>query len=153
MNAALSRAIEGKIRARMQIAANKAEQLMNTILCQSVNGFAVILNEKYGKGSFVLTLKDSYYNMKEKIEPDHLYLIDLARSAMEEAGVKPEVVPIRGGTDGARLSYMGVPCPNLCAGGHNAHGKYEFVCIQSMENIVQLLIKIAEKFKDVKKNA
>ena len=105
------------------------------------------LNEKYGEGSFVLTLKDSYYNMKEKIEPDHLYLIDLARSAMEEAGVKPEVVPIRGGTDGARLSYMGLPCPNLCTGGENFHGKYEFISIQSMEKVTDILIQIVKGFE------
>ena len=111
------------------------------------------LNEKYGAGTVEVEINDMYYNMAEKIRP-HMYLMDIAATAFKELGVDAPVVrPVRGGTDGSRLSYMGVPCPNLCAGGHNAHGKYEFVCIQSMENIVQLLIKIAEKFKDVKKNA
>ena len=111
------------------------------------------LNEKYGEGTVTVEISDMYYNMAEKIKP-HMYLMDVAAEAFKELGVDAPVVrPVRGGTDGSRLSYMGVPCPNLCAGGHNAHGKYEFICIQSMENIVQLLIKIAEKFKDVKKNA
>ena len=78
--------------------------------------------------------------------------MDVAAEAFKELGVEqPSIRPIRGGTDGSRLSYMNLPCPNLCTGGHNAHGKYEFVCIQTMEKTVELLIKIAEKFKDVKK--
>ncbi len=104
------------------------------------------MNRKYGEGTVELVLKDSYYNMKEKIKP-HMYLIDIAREAMEEAGVVPLNIPIRGGTDGARLSYMGLPCPNLCTGGHNFHGKYEFICIQSMEKIVEILLGIVEKFE------
>ena len=96
---------------------------------------AAYLNQRYGEGSFVLQLKDSYYNMKEKIEP-HMYLIDIAKEAMEDLGIQPLVTPIRGGTDGARLSYMGLPCPNLCTGGYNFHGKYEFIPIQSMEQVV-----------------
>ena len=108
---------------------------------------AAFLNAEYGEGTVEVELTDSYYNMKEKIEPDHLYLIDLARSAMEEAGVKPEVVPIRGGTDGARLSYMGLPCPNLCTGGENFHGKYEFISIQSMEKVTDILIRIVKGFE------
>lgn len=112
-----------------------------------INRVAAYLNERYGGGSIVLNLTDSYYNMKEKIEP-HMYLIDIAKSAMEELGVEPIVVPIRGGTDGARLSYMGLPCPNLCTGGYNFHGKYEFISVQSMEKVVELLIKIAVKFTE-----
>ena len=73
-------------------------------------------------------------------------LIDRAREAMEELDITPIVTPIRGGTDGARLSFMGIPCPNLCTGGHNFHGKYEFICVQSMERIVELLIRIVKKF-------
>ena len=73
-------------------------------------------------------------------------LIDRAREAMEELDIAPIVTPIRGGTDGARLSFMGIPCPNLCTGGHNFHGKYEFICVQSMERIVELLIRIVKKF-------
>lgn len=107
---------------------------------------ADFLNMKYGIGTVEVDLKDSYYNMKEKIEP-HMYLIDLAQEAMRELDIQPKVCPIRGGTDGARLSYMGLPCPNLCAGGHNFHGKYEYVCIQSMEKIVQLLVSIVSKFE------
>ncbi len=103
------------------------------------------MNQKYGEGTVDLVLRDSYFNMKEKILP-HMYLIDLAKESMEECGVTPIVSPVRGGTDGARLSYMGLPCPNLCTGGHNFHGRYEFVCIQSMEKIVEILLRIAEKF-------
>jgi len=92
-------------------------------------------------------VKDSYYNMKEKIEP-HMDLIDKARASMEKLGIRPIVVPIRGGTDGARLSYMGLPCPNLCTGGHNFHGKYEFIPVQSMEKITELLIEISRSFAE-----
>lgn len=105
------------------------------------------LNDIYGEGTFRVEMKDSYYNMKEKIEP-HMHLIENAKKAMEAVDVVPNVVPIRGGTDGARLSFMGIPCPNLCAGGHNFHGKYEYVCIQSMEKIVDILIKIVEIYAE-----
>ena len=100
------------------------------------------LNEKYGEGTVEIELKDSYYNMKEIIE-DHMELIDHAMEAMREAGVEPVVVPIRGGTDGARLSYMGLPCPNLCTGGHNFHGRFEYICIESMEAVVRILLNLA----------
>ncbi len=109
------------------------------------------LNKKYGEGTVIVETADNYYNMEEKIRP-HMYLMDVAAEAFKELGVDAPVIrPIRGGTDGSRLSYMGLPCPNLCTGGHNAHGKYEFVCVQSMEKSVELLVKIAQKFKDVKK--
>jgi tripeptide aminopeptidase len=101
------------------------------------------LNEKYGQGAVELKLEDSYFNMKEKILP-HMHIIENAIKAMENIGIEPKVVPIRGGTDGARLSYMGLPCPNLCTGGHNFHGKYEYIPIQSMEKVVELLIEIAK---------
>ena len=101
------------------------------------------LNDKYGDESFVIEIKDQYYNMKEKIEP-YMFLIDNAKKAMLDNGVEPKVQPIRGGTDGARLSFMGVPCPNLCAGGHNFHGKYEYCCVQSMEKIVDILISLVQ---------
>lgn len=103
------------------------------------------LNDKYGEGTIKVVIKDSYYNMKEMIEP-HIHLIENAKKAMEEIGITPLVVPIRGGTDGARLSYMGLPCPNLCTGGHNFHGRYEYVSIQSMEKVVDLLLKIIELY-------
>jgi tripeptide aminopeptidase len=100
------------------------------------------LNDKYGQGTVDLTLEDSYYNMKEKILP-HMHIVENAIKAMENIGIEPKVVPIRGGTDGARLSYMGLSCPNLCTGGHNFHGKYEYIPVQSMEKVVDLLIEIA----------
>ncbi|MBO5111816.1 MAG: peptidase T [Lachnospiraceae bacterium] len=102
------------------------------------------LNEKYGKDTVQIDMKDSYYNMREIIE-QHMQLIENAKAAMEETGVNPIVVPIRGGTDGARLSYMGLPCPNLCTGGHNFHGRFEYICADSMEKIVEMLLKIAMK--------
>ena len=110
-----------------------------------IQAAADFMNKKYGENTIVLDLKDSYYNMKEKIQP-HMELIDLAKETMEELGITPKVTPIRGGTDGARLSYMGLPCPNLCTGGHNFHGKYEFICVESMEKITELLIRLAQKF-------
>ena len=109
------------------------------------------LNAKYGEGTVEVVITDTYYNMAEKIRP-HMYLMDIAAEAFKELGVESPIVrPVRGGTDGSRLSYMGLPCPNLCTGGHNYHGKYEFICVQSMEKTVELLIAIAKKFKDVKK--
>lgn len=107
-------------------------------------GVGRYLNEKYGEGTVVIELKDSYYNMREVIE-QHMELIENAVAAMEELEIKPVVTPIRGGTDGARLSFMGLPCPNLCTGGHNFHGRFEYVCADSMEKIVELLVKIAGK--------
>lgn len=102
------------------------------------------MNLKYGEGTVTVDIKDSYYNMKEKVEP-HMHLIEDAKEAMLELGVEPTVVPIRGGTDGARLSYMGLPCPNLCTGGENFHGKYEYITVQGMETVVNLLISLAKK--------
>ncbi|MGN0305392.1 MAG: peptidase T [Lachnospiraceae bacterium] len=102
-----------------------------------------LLNKKYGKNTIFLEIKDSYYNMAEKIVPDNLFLVERAQKAMEELGIIPKIQPIRGGTDGARLSFMGLPCPNLCTGGHNFHGRYEYCCIESMEMVVELLKKLA----------
>lgn len=107
---------------------------------------AAYMNQKYGDGTIELTLKDSYYNMKEKLA-DHMYLIDIAKDAMKELGIEPIVVPIRGGTDGARLSYMGLPCPNLCTGGHNFHGKFEYITVQALERTTELLFTIVKKFE------
>ena len=106
---------------------------------------AEYLNFKYGAGTVETKVEDSYYNMKEVIEP-HMYLIDNAKKCMEELGITPVVSPIRGGTDGARISFMGLPCPNLCTGGENFHGRYEFACVQSIEKIVELLVRIAESY-------
>ena len=101
------------------------------------------LNFKYGEGTVVLEQKDQYYNMREKIEPV-MQIIELAKGAMEQVGVKPLVTPIRGGTDGARLSYMGLPTPNIFTGGQNFHGKFEFVSINSMKKAAEVIVKIAE---------
>lgn len=101
------------------------------------------INEKYGAGTVEIELRDQYYNMKEKIDPQ-MHVIDLVLKAMQEVGVAPRVEPIRGGTDGAQLSFRGLPCPNIFAGGVNFHGPYEFVSIQSMEKAMQVIIKICE---------
>lgn len=103
------------------------------------------MNQKYGQGTIELLMKDSYYNMKEKLK-DHMYLIDIARSAMEELEIEPVITPIRGGTDGAALSYRGLPCPNLCTGGHNFHGKFEYISVQALEKVTELLCTIVKKF-------
>ena len=103
------------------------------------------LNEKYGAGTVVMELKDQYYNMKEMVEP-HIHLIDYAKEAAKEVGINPNVVPIRGGTDGARLSFMGLPCPNLGTGGFAFHGPYEHVSAEGMELCVEMMLKIVEKY-------
>ena len=102
---------------------------------------AAFLNNKYGWGTVELKLRDSYFNMRSQIEPC-MYIVDRAKKAMEDLGITPKIVPIRGGTDGARLSFEGLPCPNLCTGGHNFHGRYEFIAIEDMEAITALLVKI-----------
>ena len=107
---------------------------------------AAFLNEKYGAGTVDCVVQDSYYNMKEKVEP-HMFLIDNATKAMEEMGITPVITPIRGGTDGARLSFMGLPCPNLCTGGENYHGKYEYVPVQDMERIVEFLLQLIKVYQ------
>lgn len=103
------------------------------------------LNEKYGKNTVVLKMKDQYYNMKEKIEPV-MYIVETARKAMEKVGVTPDITPVRGGTDGARLSYMGLPTPNIFTGGHNYHGKYEYIPTFAMEKAVEVILKIIELY-------
>lgn len=104
---------------------------------------AEYLNEKYGEGTVVAKVTDSYANMREMIEP-HMHLIDNASRAMKELGVEPIISPIRGGTDGASLSFRGLPCPNLCTGGGNYHGRYEYACVQSMVKVTEILVRIAE---------
>jgi tripeptide aminopeptidase len=103
------------------------------------------LNQKYGEDMVTVHMRDSYYNMAEQIKP-HWHLIETAYEAIEEMGGKPISKPVRGGTDGSRLSFMGLPCPNLGTGSHNHHGKLEYACVQAMDQIVDLLIKIAEKY-------
>lgn len=99
------------------------------------------MNERYGEGTVVAEVKDQYYNMKEKIDPE-MHVIDLVLKAMQESGVAPKVKPIRGGTDGAQLSFKGLPCPNIFAGGVNFHGPYEFVSIRSMEKAKEVIVNI-----------
>lgn len=101
------------------------------------------INKKYGENTVVVSMKDSYYNMREIIE-QHFHLIENAKKAMEKLEVEPKIIPIRGGTDGARLSFMGLPCPNLCTGGHNFHGRFEYISADSMEKIVQILVELIQ---------
>lgn len=102
-----------------------------------------LLNKKYGAGTVCPEIADTYYNMSEILK-DHMDLIDNACAAMRAVGVEPEISPVRGGTDGCRLSYEGLPCPNLCTGGHNYHGKYEYIVVESMNKIVEMLIRLSE---------
>lgn len=103
------------------------------------------MNTRYPEGTVTLEMKDQYYNMRKQVEPV-FHIVETARKAMEELGIEPHVVPIRGGTDGARLSYMGLPCPNIFAGGHNFHGKFEYVSVESMERAAQVILKIIELY-------
>ena len=109
---------------------------------QLFSAIGAFLNEKHGQGTFDIAVIDRYANMKEKILP-HMEIIHRAKAAMQEAGVEPVIMPIRGGTDGATLSFMGLPCPNLCTGGHNCHGRFEYIPVQSMEKVVQILLNLA----------
>ncbi len=102
-----------------------------------------LINLRYGVGTVTLKMNDQYYNMKQKVEPVK-FIVDIAEQAMVEVGVKPKVKAIRGGTDGAQLSWKGLPCPNIFAGGHNFHGPYEFVPVQSMQKAVEVIVRITE---------
>ena len=108
-----------------------------------MQGCAEKINKKYGEGTIKVDIKDQYYNMRQQVEP-LMHIIDIAFAAMQEAGVEPKVKAIRGGTDGAQLSFKGLPCPNIFAGGLNFHGRYEFVPIQSIEKAMNVVVKIAE---------
>ena len=107
-----------------------------------IRKIATKLNQDYGN-CIQLEIKDQYFNMREKVEPVY-HVIEIAKEAMEELGITPIIKPIRGGTDGSQLSYMGLPCPNIFAGGHNFHGKYEYVPVESMQKAVEVIIKICE---------
>lgn len=100
------------------------------------------ISEEYPGCHIECEVKDSYYNMYEKIYPDNMHIVNKAIRAMEKLGISPEIMPVRGGTDGAMLSYRGLPCPNICAGGHNFHGVYEYICVESMDKIAELLVYI-----------
>ena len=110
---------------------------------EQLSRMASYLNGKYGSDTAVLYLRDIYYNMREKIEPEHMDLIHRAAAAMEAEGVTPRIVPIRGGTDGAQLSWKGLPCPNLCTGGVNFHSVREFIPVPALETMVRILVRIA----------
>lgn len=101
-------------------------------------------NVRYGEGTITVELKDQYYNMREKIEPV-MHIVDIAEAAMKEAGIEPLIKPIRGGTDGSQLSFMGLPCPNIFAGGHNFHGRYEYVPVESMQKAIEVIVNISKK--------
>jgi len=105
------------------------------------------MNKKYDGNRVMLDLTDSYKNMREKIEPV-MHIVDTAQKAMENLGIEPKITPVRGGTDGARFSYKGLPCPNIFTGGHNAHGKSEFVPVQSMEKAVEVMLEIVKLYTE-----
>ena len=111
---------------------------------------AKMVNKKYGAGSCTVSIKDSYYNMKEIID-DHMYTVERAKEAMIEVGVTPIVVPIRGGTDGARLSFMGLPCPNICTGGENFHSRFEFLSVESLSKVVDIVERLIINTSKVEK--
>ena len=112
---------------------------------KAMQDITAYLNNKYGEKVVTLNLTDQYYNMREKVEPVY-HVVELATKAMEAVNVKPKIKPIRGGTDGARLSYMGLPCPNLFAGGENFHGRYEYVAVESMIKATEVILKIIELY-------
>jgi len=110
---------------------------------EMVKKLANELNEQYEKELISVEIKDQYFNMREKIEPV-MHIVDIAEEAMKQAGITPNIKPIRGGTDGSQLSFMGLPCPNIFAGGHNFHGRYEYVPVQSMQKAVEVIVNIAK---------
>lgn len=118
-----------------------------------LDDMAAFFNKKYGEGSVEVHHRDVYYNMLEKIENGNLYVVELAREAMEEIGIEPDVQPIRGGTDGARLSFMGLPCPNLFTGGANFHGRFEYLPLPSLKKAAELVLAIMVKAASCKGKA
>jgi tripeptide aminopeptidase len=117
----------------------KRKELVHNI----TKNFNKRFKKQFGEDIVITEIKDQYYNMKEKVVPV-MFIVDLAEKAMKSLGIKPLIKPIRGGTDGCRLSYMGLPCPNIFAGGHNFHGKYEYVPVESMQKAIDVIVKIAE---------
>ena len=108
---------------------------------------AAFLNQRYGEGCVTVDMTDSYYNMKEVLK-DHGHLIRNASRIIRELGTEPKVTPVRGGTDGSRLSFMGLPCPNLCTGGENYHSRFEYACVQSMEKVTKLLVGLCARYAE-----
>ena len=121
----------------------KKFQNRKKVIQQMVDKINKEYKKQFGEAICILEIKDQYYNMKAKVEPV-MHIVDIAEKAMKELGIKPVIKPIRGGTDGSQLSYMGLPCPNIFAGGHNFHGKYEYVPVESMQKATEVIIKIAE---------
>ena len=109
---------------------------------QRIKDICSKISSEYNGCQIECEVKDSYYNMYEKIYPDNMHIVKRATDAMESLGIDPVIEPVRGGTDGAMLSFKGLPCPNICAGGHNFHGVYEYICVESMDKIAELLVKI-----------
>lgn len=105
------------------------------------------INSKYGEGTASVDIKHQYYNMRKEVEP-HYHIVEKAVKAMEAEGIRPKIQPIRGGTDGANLSFMGLPCPNIFAGGHNFHGKMEFVPLESMEKASKVILNIISLYAE-----
>ena len=128
-----------------KIIGNNFLRLDNDFLIFRISFVGVVkrINTKYEKELISIEIKDQYYNMKEKVVPV-MHIVDLAEEAMKQLGIEPLIKPIRGGTDGSQLSYMGLPCPNIFAGGHNFHGRYEYVPVESMQKAVSVICKIAE---------
>ena len=112
-----------------------------------MHDIANLLNRKYPTGTVKIEIQDQYFNMREKIEPV-FHILEIARRAIEDLGIQPKVIPVRGGTDGSRLSYMDLPCPNIFAGGHNFHGKFEYVPLESMIAATKVIIRIVSLYAD-----
>jgi tripeptide aminopeptidase len=114
---------------------------------ETIRNIASKINEKFaaqfGEAICIAEIKDQYFNMKEKVEPV-MHIVDIAEEAMKNLGIEPIIKPIRGGTDGSQLSYMGLPCPNIFAGGHNFHGKYEYVPVESIQKAIDVIVEIAQ---------
>src|SRR5690606_33298229 len=110
---------------------------------EMIQNLAIDLNEQFEKEVVTVEIKDQYFNMREKIEPV-MHIVKIAKQAMEQAGIEPIIKPIRGGTDGSQLSFMGLPCPNIFAGGHNFHGRYEYVPVESMLKAIEVIVNIAK---------
>jgi len=110
---------------------------------EMVQKLANDINEQYGREVINVEIKDQYFNMREKIEPV-MHIVKIAKQAMQDAEIKPLIKPIRGGTDGSQLSFMGLPCPNIFAGGHNFHGRFEYVPVESMQKAVEVIVNIAQ---------
>ena len=112
---------------------------------KAVEAAVTAINKKYGEGRAELTMTDQYYNMLDKIKPQ-MHIVETAMEAMRLCGIEPKIIPVRGGTDGSQLSYRGLLTPNIFTGGHNAHGKHEFISVASMEKAVAVVLKIVELY-------